>query len=256
MNLKRNLIASLPMYDRLELTEAHNRYWALIRDGLRAVGLDAPEHLVRGNDEAVIWTDSGLVLSQTCGMPYRSSLHGKVALVGTPDFGVNGCPPGYYRSAFVVRGSDPRSRLEEYRHAIFAYNQTMSQSGYAAPYWHVAPLGFWFEHRLQCNHHRNSARAVADGAADIAALDAVSWRLMERYDGFAGALRVLAWTEPTPGLPYITAKDHDADAVGQAVREALGRLSDKDRAALGIKNLVAISPEDYLAIPNPPTHGS
>lgn len=42
------MIASLPMYDWDELHEPMDRFWALIRDGLRAAGIDAPAGLNRG----------------------------------------------------------------------------------------------------------------------------------------------------------------------------------------------------------------
>ena len=125
-------------------------------------------------EESVAWTDPELVLSQTCGMPYRTRLHVNVTLIGTPDFGVAGCAPGYYRSAIVVRRDDSRAELPEYRDAVLAYNNTDSQSGFAAIYHHVAPLGFWFGNRLHAGRHIDSVGAVAEGRADIASIDAVS----------------------------------------------------------------------------------
>jgi hypothetical protein len=62
----------------------------------------------------------------------------------------------------------------------------------------------------------------------------------------------LAWTEPTPGLPYITARGRDGSAIFDAVAEAMAALSEPDRAALGLKGMVAIPSRDYLAVPNPP----
>ena len=103
------MIASLPMYDRPETAAANDRLWAGIRDRLRAEGLPAPEALIHGaSDLWPQWTSPDLVLSQTCGYPYRSRLHGQVLLVGTPDYGVDGCAPGHYRSVFVARADDPR----------------------------------------------------------------------------------------------------------------------------------------------------
>ena len=120
-----------------------------------------------------------LVLSQTCGMPFRNSLFDKVTLIGTPDFGLRGCPSGYGRSGFVVRADDPRDSVADFADAVFAYNQDHSQSGYCSPYHHVAALGFWFTRRLRSGQHLASARAVADGTADVAAIDAVTWGLAE-----------------------------------------------------------------------------
>ncbi len=144
--------------------------------------------------------------------------------------------------------------MEEYRKAVFAYNQTFSQSGYAAPYSHMVPFGFWFEDRLHTNQHLESGRAVAEGRADIASLDAVSWRLMERFEPFSANLRVLDWTEPTPGLPLITAQHQQVDQISSAVAVAISGLKAQDRKVLGIEGVVKLPKEKYLAVPNPPEH--
>lgn len=251
-NKENPMIASLMMYARPELESATRRYWSLIRAHLAEGGIDAPADLSNTAEEFSVWEAPDLVLSQTCGMPFRQRLHGHVTLIGTPDFGLEGCAPGYYRSAIVVRGDDVRDRLEDFRQARFVYNQRISQSGYAAPYAHAQALGGWFETRLQSHGHLNSARMVAQGQGDIAAIDAMTWRLITRYDGFAKDLRVLDWTAPTPGLPYITAKGAQAGAIASAVRSAIAALDKADREMLSLQGLVAIPEADYLAIPNPP----
>ncbi len=248
------MIANLMMYARPQLDEAHQRYWALIRASLCDAGINAPENLSQDAEEFAVWRHPELVLSQTCGMPYRTWLHDQVTLVGTPDYGLDGCPPGYYRSALVVRADDRRSDLAAFQDAVFAYNQTFSQSGYAAPYWHLEPHGFWFENRVQTHGHLKSAHAVSEGRADIAALDAVSWRLMSAHENFASELRVLDWTQPTPGLPLITAQGNDAAAIFEAVQSGIERLDPSDREAFGLRGLVRIPKESYLAVPNPPEH--
>lgn len=240
------------MYARPQLAGAHQRYWQLIRQNLHAVGIDSPETLAQDAEEFYVWKHPELVLSQTCGMPYRTWLHDKVQLVGTPDYALEDCPAGYYRSALIVRANDTRTHLIDYRDGVFAYNQTFSQSGYAAPYWHLHQLGFWFEHRLATEQHLKSAQAVANGEADIASLDAVSWRLMTEYDSFAAKLRVLEWTEATPGLPLITAPGRDAGAIFAAVEAAIDQLTVSDRQRLGLRGIVAIPKNQYTAIPNPP----
>ena len=246
------MIASLMMYARPELAGATARYWALIRRGLAARGIDSPETLAQEAEEFSVWRDPGLVLSQTCGMPYRLLLRDTVTLVGTPDFGVQGCPPGHYRSVFVVRADDPRGKVDDFRAARFAYNMPISQSGWAAPWAHLAARGWWFEDQVQSHAHRASARMVAEGEADIAALDAVTWRLIARHDEFATGLRVIEETAPTPGLPYIAGPKADADATFAAVAEAIAALTPDDRDVLGLRGIVRIPPEAYLAIPNPP----
>lgn len=246
------MIASLMMYTRPELSDAHDRYWALIRRELATRSIPAPEQLSNQAAEFEVWNAPDLTLSQTCGMPYRLWLHEHVTLIGTPDFGVEGCPPGYYNSVFVVRHDDPRETISDFAAAGFTYNQTFSQSGYAAPYSHCRAEGFWFEQRTQSHSHRNSAKAVAEGQADIAALDAVSWRLIAAHDDFAGRLRVLERTVPTPGLPYIAAASADREAMFDAISAAIDQLSPDDAKTLGIRGLVNIPQAEYLAVPSPP----
>lgn len=246
------MFASLMMYARPELAPAHDRYWGLIRDEFAAIGIDAPARLSQDAFGVDVWKSPELVLSQTCGMPYRLWLKDDVTLVGTPDYGLDACPAGYYRSPFVVRADDPRENLSEFKHATFALNQTDSQSGYGAPYFHLQSHGFWFENLLESGGHLASAKAVADGQADIAALDAVTWRLIEKYELFAQYLRVLEWTAPTPGLPLITAKGRDAESMFTAINRAIHALSEDDQASLGIRALVQIPKADYFDVPNPP----
>ena len=251
------MIASLMMYRRPELDATHDRYWALIRSNLAHAGIGSPDTLSQDADEFYVWNHAGLTLSQTCGMPYRLWLHDKVTLVGTPDFGIDGCPPGYYTSPFVIRAGDTRSTVDEFRGARFAYNQIHSQSGFAAAYNHVEERGWWFDDLLHTEQHLESARSVVEGRADIASLDAVSWRLIKQYEPFAADLRVLDWTKPTPGLPLITAKGNDAAAIFAAVQRAIVELTTADQARLGLVRLVRIPAEAYFAIPNPPeTAGS
>ncbi len=245
------MIANLMMYARPELEAAHNNFWQLIRKNLALHGKKSPETLSQSAEEFEVWRHPNLVLSQTCGMPYRKFLHQQVTLVGTPDYGLDHCAPGYYRSALVVRQNETRTSLENFSESTFAYNQKISQSGYAAPYWHFKPHGFWFKNTLHTNQHLASAKAVAEGHADIASLDAVTWRLIQRFEGFSEQLRVLEWTAPTPGLPYIAALSADKAATASAVSTSIAELKPQDRSDLGIANLVQIPAEEYLAVANP-----
>lgn len=248
------MIAALGMYDFGAAQLANDRYWALIRDHLRQAGIAAPEALTRG--EAAYWPawDSpDLLLSQTCGYPFRARLHDRVTLVGTPDYGVEGCPPGHYNSVFITRMDDPRASLLAYDHARLAYNDGLSQSGWAAPQNHAARLGLNLLPSLRSGGHQASARAVADGRADIAAVDAVTWAMMQDLDPFAAQLRVIARTDPTPGLPYIAARGTDPAPIFAAIARAIAELAPDDRRLLRLQGIVAIPAAAYLAVPNPPT---
>lgn len=241
------MIASLPMYDRPETAAANDALW----QGLRAALGEGPEHLTRDGDVWDHWLSPDLLLSQTCGYPYRARLHGHVTLVGSPVLDLPDCPPGLYYSVFVARADDPRADPQEFATARLAYNDALSQSGWAAPQTWAAARGFAFSNPIHTGAHRASGMAVADGRADIAALDALSWRLMQAHDPFTAGLRVLTHTDPTPALPYITALGRDAGAVRAALESAILALPDDTRATLGIKGVTHIPAADYLALPNP-----
>jgi len=248
------MIASLMMYARPELEGAHTRLWTRLRDSLAARGMDAHETLSQTADEFTVWEDPALVFSQTCGMPYRTRLHHTVQLVGTPDYGLEGCAPGYYTSSIVVRADDPRLTLTQFAPARAAYNAAYSQSGFAALYARTQASGFWFANRVQSGSHLRSAQLVAEGAADIAALDSQTWRGVQRYEPWADQLRVLEVTPPTPALPYITGPYHDPDLVFAALTEALENLPPADARALDLRGIVRIPHETYMAVPNPPAN--
>lgn len=247
------MIAALPMYDRPELTGATDRFWSLVRDGLRGRGIAAPEALHRGDQDLMAqWLRPDLLLSQTCGFPFRARLHGHVTLIGTPNFGVEGCPPGHYRSVLIARRDDPRDGLAAFDGVALAYNDGLSQSGWAAPQNHAAGLGLRFPAGLRTGSHSASLAAVAKGQADLAALDAVTFRLIARADPLAAAVKVVAMTDPTPGLPYICAKGLDPAPIFDALAAAIPALTADDRAALGLRGMVRLPAEAYLAVPTPP----
>lgn len=242
------MTAMLGMYDMPALRSANDTLWTAIRTHMR----DGPEALNREADFWDIWHDPEMVFSQTCGMPYRTKLHGKVALIGTPDYGLPDCPPGYYYSTFVARADDPRP-LDELVLGTFAYNEALSQSGWAAPVTHLQSLGLSLGDLLESGGHALSAQAVAEGRADLAALDALTWILLTEHEpDLAQKLRVVTRSEPTPTLPYITALSRDPVPVAAAVRAAIEGLDDATRNMLHIHGLIDIPAEVYLAVPTPP----
>jgi len=185
-------------------------------------------------------------------MPYRNSLHNKVQLIGTPDFKLEGCPPGHYRSAIVVRQEDKNKTLDDFKHANFVYNSDDSQSGFGSAYLLCKTKGFWFQATAASGGHRESTIAIAEGRADIAAIDANTWRLIQTYDSHAAELSVIDWTAPTPGLPYITSLDNNGSGIYDAISAAIDALPDDAKQQLGIHAMVKISAEDYLSVENPP----
>jgi ABC-type phosphate/phosphonate transport system substrate-binding protein len=240
------------MYDWPQVQAATDNLWSAIRDRLRAAGHPAPDALSRELGIWEAWESADLILAQTCGMPYRTRLHGQVNLVGTPDYGLPDAPPGHYYSELVVHADEPGD-LPDFIDRTLAFNGQDSQSGWAAPQNHVARLGRRFTHTLHTGAHRESARAVAEGRAAIAAIDAVTWRFYrDHFPAEAARLRVIGHTAPTPGLPLITSRARPPAPLARAVSGAIASLGPADRAALGLRGLVSIPAEAYLAVPTPP----
>lgn len=247
------MIASLPMYERPETAAANDRLWSGIRDGLRLQGIPAPGALDRGIALWEAWQSPDLLLSQTCGLPYRTRLHGRVTIVATPVCDLPGVPPGHYHSVIVARRDDPRRALADFAGARIAVNDALSQSGWAAPVAAATAAGIAFGPALVTGAHRASAAAVAEGRADFAAIDALTWSMIRRWDTCATALHEITTTPPTPALPWITAQADLAPALGRALDAAIAALSDEDRATLGILGAARLDAAAYLAVPNPPS---
>ncbi len=242
------MIASLPMYDWPEVRAHTDSYWQAIRAALGS----GPADLTRNHDDMHgHWLHTDLLLSQTCGMPYRTRLLGKVTRIGTPDYGLPDCPAGHYCSVLVVKAQDSRTQLSDFTNEIFAYNEGGSQSGWAAPMTHAARLGLRFDRLLATGAHRASIRAVAEGTAALAAIDAVTWELALRHEPATARLKVLARTDPTPGLPYIPALGRDPDPLARAIASAIDSLPADTRAALMLRGLCQITDDAYLKVPTP-----
>lgn len=231
------------MYDRSETAAAYDRLWADIATRMNW----SPAPLLRAPDLMSQWLSTDLALSQTCGLPYRKTLHDKVTYVGTPDYGLQGCPPGYYCSVIVVRADSGLKALCEVDGTRMAVNSTDSQSGYAAP----LNAGLKPETLLKTQTHRSAAMAVVNGEATCAAIDAQTWRMIRKWDDFANDLMVLARTEPTPGLPLITAQADRVEDLRDAISAAIVALPPEDRETLNIYSLVPIPKAAYLAVPTP-----
>jgi ABC-type phosphate/phosphonate transport system substrate-binding protein len=246
------MIASLPMYDLPPFQAANDRLWASIRDGLRAENLPAPDALTRGAETLwPEWESPDLILSQACGMPYRTRLHGHVTLIGTPDYAVENCPPGYYRSIFIAHKDDPRQDLTEFNTSEMAYNEAVSQSGWAAPLTHAKTIGITLNPTLKTDGHMLSMQAVAEGRAPLASLDAVTWRMLQTFHPQAAQVKAIAQTDPTPGLPLIAAKGANAPLLFAIIDKAIAQMPAEDRALTGLRGLVHIPAEAYLAVPTP-----
>ncbi len=246
--------ASLPMYELPGLEAATDAWWAGLAAALRAEGVaEVPERLTRAADPAALWTAPDLLFSQTCGYPLTHDLAGKVTLLATPVYDVPGCAGGLYRSEILLRADDPAADLTALRGRRAAANARDSQSGYSALRHAVAPLaeqGRFFGGVVFSGSHLAAMSMVAEGQADVCAVDCVTYHLLKRSDpALTGRLRVLASSAEAPALPYITRRGIGAEDLrrlrGGLARAAADPALAEVRAALLIKAVVVKPLSDY-----------
>jgi ABC-type phosphate/phosphonate transport system substrate-binding protein len=202
-------LAALPMYDLPEVAEATDAFWSALARRLRAGGVqNVPDRLQRGVDPRQLWRSPDLLFAQTCGFPLMHEFAGRLALIATPRYAVGACEGPTYRSRIVVRSDDPREKFQDFAGAVVAINSEDSHSGFNILRWRVAQekrSGF-FAKVERTGAHSASLAALQSGRADLAAIDCVTFALLERHrPRTLEGIRVLEDTPAAPALPFVTA---------------------------------------------------
>lgn len=246
------VLVALPMYDWPEIQKFNDQFYVALKGELQQAGFRPPEQLDRSTGVPEIWFENELLLSQTCGLPFVTLLKDQVALVGTPAYELD-CDAGRYYSVIVVRNEAPIDTLDDLAGKRFSYNERGSQSGYAATKTALLDVeelrGEIFESH-KSGSHRLSIQSVAAGIADFAAIDAVTWEIAKCHEPAAQQLRVLTRTDPTPGLPFITAlrPKEEVERISVAVEETIRALNDDVREALFLKGFEKTTLRQYGGI--------
>jgi len=219
----RNLL-SLPMYDLPEVRWATD---ALLRRLGALLEEPAATRIEHESDVHSLWESDSLLFTQTCGYPLMTGYAGRLTYVATPHYAAPGCSGPEYCSLVIVREADRGGGIEKFRGRRVAFNGTDSQSGYNALRHLVAPLaaeGRFFGETVQTGGHIASVAAVRESRADIAAIDSVTWALLQKHRPQATAgLSVLTETAAAPGLPYATHRETDERQI-ERLRAALKAL--------------------------------
>ena len=174
-------------------------------------------------DLPVLWRHPALLLAQTCWGPMETGLEPHVQIVGQPDYSAyEGGEGPFYSSAIVTRRDDSSDgdvkppgdgtasmSVDTLRGKRLAYSEPTSMSGFLALKRDLTVAGAGlsvFSGMIETGSHRASVLAVAEGRADVCAVDCRSWTLMHRYEPAAAALSVVGWTARRLGLPFITSR--------------------------------------------------
>lgn len=182
-----------------------------------------------------LWKHPGLLFAQTCWGPMEQGLHANVVVIGQPGYdGIEGGGGELYSSAILMRRgakvaapADGRAilPLDLLRSTRLAYNGTDSMSGVLALTRDLEALGTSlsiFSERIETGAHRASIVAVAEGRADVCAIDCKSWKMARRHEPSAAGVEVVGWTGRRKGLPFITSR-HTPPTVVMKLRAILSR---------------------------------
>ena len=229
-------LASIPMYDWPEMHAAYDAFWQALRLNIVERGLDAPEQLDRSRRYFENWSAPGLLFSQTCGYPLTHAYAGKLALLATPCYRAKGCDGPNYRSGIIVAKGSRLAQTLDFREALATVGSVESQSSYWALRAFAAglPRPYGRPRAISISGgHRSSLSAVANGTADVAAIDAVCLAMAERYEPAAFAeVQIIGWSEAAPGLPFVTAADRPATEISILSEAVLATMRDPRLAAL------------------------
>ena len=197
------------------------------------------------------WVHSpGLLLAHTCGYPLVTRLHPHYAPVCVPVFELDGCRGSCY-SSWLITGTHRRStELAAFAGAVVGVNATDSNSGMNVLRYAIArlnPARPFFKRVVITGAHRSSMEAVAAGRIDLAAIDAVSYRLvLDQQPGLERRLHIIGQSEYTAGLPFVMPKTGHiaADRVTAGLNRAL-ELTPELHRLLRITAFRSVTLADY-----------
>ncbi|HEY1728958.1 MAG TPA: PhnD/SsuA/transferrin family substrate-binding protein [Candidatus Baltobacteraceae bacterium] len=223
-SVPQQLFASMPWYDLPEIREATDAFWTALRTKLAERGIeDLPQRLDRDVPYGVDW-NSKCLFTQTCGYPIFTTARTQFHVLGIPCYTAPGCDGRLHRSFIVVRASSNARDIESLRGGTFAINEPDSNSGMNLPRRLFASYhrdGRFFEERVVSGSHAASIELVAAGQVDAAAVDCVTYALLQRYRPDAVAeTRVIAETPASPAPPFATSARIDA-SIFRILRQTL-----------------------------------
>jgi ABC-type phosphate/phosphonate transport system substrate-binding protein len=238
------MIASLGMYPFAHLRDDYDRLWTAVGARLG----DTPEVLSHDLELHQVWQHHELLVGQTCGWPLVTELPDLV-VIGAFDMAVPFAAGGRYRSVIVASKplglahwkADPGTRV--------VINGFDSLSGWVSlcDVWGGLPTKV-----LETGAHVESMRAVAEGRAEVASIDAVSFEHFVQTEPMVAArLNVIGHGPRVPSLPLVMAPGHGNRLA--EVRAAFAQsVADPALTAvcgrLRIRGFVPFDRSDYLPL--------
>ncbi len=238
---------SFPWYDGPEMRPAINAFWASLRTHFNAAGIsNVPVALDRGRPYGVD-PDGACLFTQTCSYTLFTTARGQFTVLAAPGYDAPGCEDTLHCSFIVVRDTSYIERIEHLRGKSFAINEMNSNTGMNLPrafFSRGHQDGVFFSEVVLSGSHVQSADLVSRGRIDAAAIDCVTFALLQRYRPAAvQRLRILARTPSTHTPPFVTSS-RTKPAEVEALRTAL-RTFFTDPATRPVRDAMLLVGFDY-----------
>jgi ABC-type phosphate/phosphonate transport system substrate-binding protein len=248
-------IAALPMFDLVELTAHTDTLWRYWAQSLAGHGVVSPSILTRPVGALINhWRDPRVLITQTCGYPYRVGLADSVGLIGT--FAYDICEegkPGVYRSVLVANDKNRERELSTFAWARTAINSRDSLSGCVSlgVALHRAKVGT-LKTVIESGGHVNSLSMLRAQQVDLAAIDWLTWSLLSdvRPEALVG-LSIIARGPEIPCPPLITADPSNVPVLRAALVDALTAIEKNSPETLRALRITGFHPreiDDYTPI--------
>lgn len=238
------MIASLAMYPFLPVRAATNELWSAVRQTLGW----GPDQLEWNTMTPDVWHAPDLLLAQCCGWPLVAQFGESMAVVGTFDYAVPDSMNGTYRSLIVTATDRSLDELRDDPQTLAAVNDYASLSGWISfqHVWKGQPQSF------VTGAHIESVRAVGEGRAQVACIDAVTWDLLEEFlPAAVTGLRVIGQGPRIPCLPIMVPLRHEG-RVPELRAAFTAMVADpalaSPRSALRIRGFVPRDMADYMPV--------
>lgn len=247
------MLAVMGMYARPENQDLFDDIWGFLHARLEAAGIDAPPGLGDAGEDCIAAARKGeLLLGQVCGITYALTRQQDAPLSNLGCF-IDDDPElasGFYTSYLICRGDTPQPNLTTLSQLQVAANGKDSFSGWyqLCQYLGADLSGAMFKAVELTGAHRNSAWAVAEGLADLAAIDSITFGILQQAEpDLTARLQVMASTRPAPGLPFVTSA-----SLPESVKDTLRQgLEDYAASAAGAARLAAWGIHGYTRRSDP-----
>jgi len=217
-------ISSFPWYDLPSVQWANDRLW-------QATGLAG--RFVRDIPPGRLWKHADLLVTQACGLDLFLA-EASIEPVAVPVFDLD-CTEGMYYSHIVGSNKD----------GVAAVNSISSRSGMSALFSTCSPSAM-----ILTGSHVESLVALQTGKAEIAAIDAVTWGILEQHTPqLLAGIGIIERSKEAPAPPFVIGAQANPQDVRMGLATAMKSVDTAAaRRVLRVQAVNAINREAYCGV--------